>query len=440
MSMMFSDLRQKLGQLDTLEVSGRVRQVVGTLVESAGPRASVGEMCSLDLGDRQVPAEVVGFRDQRVLLMPLGGTTGLTPGALVRAHGSGFKFGFSKALRGRVLDGLGNPLDGKPLPPVERWISVEAPPPHALEREPIHKIFSTGVRAIDSLLTMGAGQRVGLFAGSGVGKSTLMGMIARGSSAEVNVIGLIGERGREVRDFIERTLGEEGLARSVVVAATSDQSPLVRIKGALLATALAEAFRDEDREVLLMLDSVTRVAMAQREIGLAVGEPPTTRGYTPSVFTLLPRLLERTGCAARGSITALYTVLVDGDDMNEPVADAVRGILDGHFVLSRKLAHQNHYPALDVLGSVSRLMHELVEREQSRAAGHLRRVLAVCEETRDLVNLGAYVPGASPEIDRALALKPEVDRFLRQEVDELQAPAETLEWLQALMMEGAENP
>ncbi len=435
--MMFSELRHKLGQLDTLEVSGRVRQVVGTLVESAGPRASVGEMCSLELGDREVPAEVVGFRDQRVLLMPLGGTAGLTPGALVRAHGSGFKVGFSNALRGRVLDGLGNPLDGKPLPPVERWISVEADPPHALERQPIHKTFKTGVRAIDGLLTMGCGQRVGLFAGSGVGKSTLMGMIARGSSADVNVIGLIGERGREVRDFIERTLGEEGLARSVVIAATSDQSPLVRIKGALLATALAEAFRDEAQEVLLMMDSVTRVAMAQREIGLAVGEPPTTKGYTPSVFTLLPRLLERTGAAAQGSITALYTVLVDGDDMNEPIADAARGILDGHFVLSRKLAHQNHYPALDVLQSVSRLMNELVDRDHYRTAGRMRKVLAVCEETRDLVNLGAYVPGSSPDIDFSLALKPEVERFLKQETDELLEPSQTLEWMRAVM-EGAE--
>ncbi|MEW6282968.1 MAG: FliI/YscN family ATPase [Candidatus Eremiobacterota bacterium] len=416
--------------LQTLELLGEVRQVVGTLVESAGPLASVGDLCTLEVGGRTaVPAEVVGFRDRRVLLMPLCATAGISPGCTVRPMGHGFKLGFSRALVGRVLDGMGKPMDGRPLPPPERWLSVDGAPPHALERPPIQEPFQTGIRAIDGLLTMGKGQRLGLFAGSGVGKSTLMGMVARNSSAQVNVIGLIGERGREVRDFLERTLGPEGLSRSVVVAATSDQSPLARIKGALLATALAEAFRDGGQDVLLMLDSVTRIAHAQREIGLAVGEPPTTRGYTPSVFSLLPRLLERSGSGPSGHITALYTVLVEGDDMQEPVADTVRGILDGHLVLRRELAHQNHYPALDVLQSVSRLMNELVSPEQRREAARVRQVLSVCHEARDLLSLGAYVPGNSPEIDRALELKPRVDAFLRQEVGEAATWEDTRAWL-----------
>lgn len=417
---------QRLAQLKTratdakgLPVIGRVCQVVGNLLESTGPDACLGEACVIQVqGQQEILAEVVGFREGRVLLMPMDSMAGIALGNAVRRAPAGLQPGFTETYLGRVIDGLGQPIDGLPLPPKQSSVMLDAPPPNALERRPIEHIFETGVRAIDSTLTMGVGQRIGLFAGSGVGKSTLLGMIARGSSADVNVIALIGERGREVREFLEKSLGPEGLARSVVVAATSDQSPLLRIRAAKLATAIAEAFRERGKEVLLMMDSVTRVALAQREIGLAVGEPPTTRGYTPSVFTLLPKLLERSGNSARGSITAIYTTLVEGDDMNEPIADAVRGILDGHFVLSRKKAHQNHYPALDVLASVSRLMNELATENHRSQAAKLRELLATFEESKDLVNLGAYTPGNSPKIDEALAKKPLLDGFLRQDLRE----------------------
>ena len=429
---------ERVDSVRTLPVAGRVRQVVGTIVESAGPSASVGDLCVIQIdSEHSIRAEVVGFRENRVLLMPMGPMAGIKPRCQVRIVGGTLNVPFSEELLGRVVDGLGNPIDGRPAPRPSRRVRLDAAPPTALERRPIKEILTTGVRAIDSLLTLGLGQRVGVFAGSGVGKSTLMGMIARFSSSEVNVIGLIGERGREVQHFIEECLGEDGLARSVVVAATSDQPPLVRIKGAMLATALAEAFRDDGKNVCLMLDSVTRVAMAQREIGLAVGEPPTTRGYTPSVFAMLPKLLERTGSSPRGTITGVYTVLVEGDDMNEPVADTVRSILDGHVVLSRELAHQNHYPAIDVLASVSRLMNDLVEARHRAQAGDLRSILATCREARDLVNLGAYVAGSSPEIDRALAMKPAVDNFLRQETGERCSLDETLTAMRQLFGEAA---
>ena len=417
-----------------LPTLGRVCQVVGNLVESTGLQVSLGESCVLQVGPGQeVMAEVVGFRDQRVLLMPMDNMAGIAMGNPVRRASSKFKPGFSQQYLGRVLDGLGQPLDGRPLPAPESFLSLEAPPPNALERLPIERVFETGVRAIDGLLTMGQGQRVGLFAGSGVGKSTLLGMIARGSSASVNVIALIGERGREVREFLEKALGPEGLARSVVVAATSDQSPLVRIRASKLATAMAEAFREQGKEVLLLMDSVTRIALAQREIGLAVGEPPTTRGYTPSVFTMLPKLLERSGNSARGSMTAIYTVLVEGDDMNEPIADAVRGILDGHFVLSRRKAQQNHYPALDVLASVSRLMNDVADGEHRLRASKMRELLATYEESLDLVNLGAYTPGNSPLIDEAIAQKPQLDAFLRQDLRERVAYSDTLDFQRRIL-------
>jgi flagellum-specific ATP synthase len=365
-----------------------------------------------------VPAEVVGFRENKVLLVPLGDLQEISQGNEVVATGSSLSVGVGEGLLGRVLDGLGQPLDGLGPFAVEAKVPVNRQPPNPMKRPRITEPLSYGVRALDGLLTCGKGQRVGIFAGSGVGKSTLLGMIARNTSADVNVIALIGERGREVRDFIERDLGEEGLARSVVVVATSDQPAICRLKGALVATAIAEYYRDQGLDVMLMMDSVTRFAWAQREIGLAVGEPPTTRGYTPSVFATLPRLLERSGTSERGSITAMYTVLVDGDDMNEPIADAVRSILDGHVVLSRDLVAKNHYPAIDVLGSVSRLMSEIAGPGHRAAAGEMRDLLATYRSAEDLINIGAYAPGSNPRIDRARALIDTLNGFLRQGVED----------------------
>ncbi len=419
---------------NAVRLNGRLTRVVGVLVESAGPAAHIGEICEIHYSRNDPPmlAEVVGFREDRVLLMPYGEIARLARHAEVVATGRSLCVPGSEALLGRVLDGLGRPLDGGPPVAAEELLSVLREPPHPLLRERIREPLSLGVRSIDGLITCGTGQRVGVFAGSGVGKSTLLGMIARNTEADVNVIGLIGERGREVRDFIERDLGEEGLRRSVVVVATSDQVSVQRLRGAQVATAIAEYFRDRGKRVLLMLDSVTRIAWAQREIGLAAGEPPTTRGYTPSVFAMLPKLLERAGMSDRGSITGLYTVLVDGDDMNEPVADAVRAILDGHIVLSRALAHQNHYPAVDVLASVSRVMPEITTSAHRAAAGHLRRLLAAYRDSEDLINIGAYVRGSNPLIDEAIDLLPEIRAFLQQDVDERCALNETIQRLISL--------
>ncbi|MGE0494441.1 MAG: FliI/YscN family ATPase [Vulcanimicrobiota bacterium] len=409
-------LAAELNNLEFLEASGRVCRVTGMLIESQGPPAGLGALCRIDTGPGQsLPAEVVGFTETRVLLMPIESMGNIRPGSPVTVVSEGFRFGYTPDLRGRVLDGLGRPIDGRPLPVHTRKVPLDRNPPSPLERPPVDQPLTTGVRAIDGLLTLGRGQRVGLFAGSGVGKSTLMGMLARGSEADINVIALIGERGREVGEFVHQHLGPEGLARSVVVAATSDRSPLERIKGAMLATAIAEAYRDDGLNVCLMMDSVTRVAMAQREVGLTVGEPPTSRGYTPSVFAVLPRLLERAGNNTQGSITGIYTVLVEGDDMNEPVADTVRGILDGHIILSRRLAHQNHYPAIDILGSVSRVMNQMVVPEHRQAAGQLRVLLADLAEARELLALGGYERGNSVEFDRALAAEPALNDFLRQD-------------------------
>ncbi len=394
---------------------GKVTRIVGLTIESQGPKAQVGELCRIRRADLSwVPAEVVGFRDDNVLLMPLGAADGLAPGALVEATGRPLRVAVGDDLLGRVLDGLGNGLDSGPSLVGEAYYPLVADPPHPLARPRIDQVLSTGVRAIDAMLTVGIGQRLGIFAGSGVGKSTLLGMIARNSRADVNVIGLIGERGREVMEFIERDLGPEGMARSVVVVATSDQPALVRLKGAFVATAIAEYFRDQGKNVLLMVDSLTRFAMAQREVGLAIGEPPTSRGYTPSVFSLLPRLLERSGRAEVGSITAFYTVLVDGDDMNEPITDAVRGILDGHIVLARDLANKSHYPAIDTLASISRLFTELATTEQKEAANQARRLLAVYRENQDLINIGAYKAGGNPEIDEAIEKLPAINSLLQQ--------------------------
>lgn len=405
---------------DLMRQYGKVRQVIGVVIESAGPNMAIGETCHIQYKRTAQPvlAEVVGFRDNKVLIMPLGDLLGIGAGSDVVSLGNPLQVAIGDDLLGRVLDGLGNPIDGKGPIFAERRAPIIAAPPPALARKRITQPLSLGIRAIDGLMTCGKGQRVGVFAGSGVGKSTILGMIARNTAADVNVIGLIGERGKEVRDFIERDLGEEGLRRSVVVVATSDQPALVRIKAAFVATTIAEYFRDQGLDVMLMMDSITRFAMAQREVGLAIGEPTTTRGYTPSVFALLPKLLERAGTAQSGTITGLYSVLVDGDDMNEPVADAVRSILDGHIVLSRQLAAANHYPAIDVLGSVSRVMPDVVDQNHYSAASALRDVLATYRDAEDLINIGAYVPGSNPRVDLAVSKIEAIRHFLRQDIYE----------------------
>jgi flagellum-specific ATP synthase len=425
---------QAISRLDTIRAIGRVAQVIGVVVESRGPACGVGEICKIHCGRSEEPvlAEVVGFRDSRTLLMPYANVTSIRPGSEVVASGSSLRVPVGRALLGRVLDGLGRPLDTKGSVGTETEYPTTACPPHPLARTRITEPLALGIRAVDGMMTVGKGQRIGIFSGSGVGKSTLLGMIARNTSADVNVIALVGERGREVRDFIEKDLGEEGLSRSVVVVATSDQVPVARLRGAQVGTAIAEFFRDQGLDVLLMMDSVTRVAWAQREIGLASGEPPTTRGYTPSVFALLPQLLERSGTGTKGSITGLYTVLVEGDDMNEPVADTVRGILDGHIVLSRDLASRNHYPAIDVLPSVSRLMPDVTSPDHRRCAGTLRDVLATYRASEDLINIGAYAPGSNPKIDFALGRIDNVNAFLRQGVDEKAGFAETTSRLTTL--------
>ncbi|HOK70197.1 MAG TPA: flagellar protein export ATPase FliI [Bacillota bacterium] len=427
----FSRYHAKLKGLDTIKQRGRVAQVIGLVIESDGPHAQVGEICSIYPRNATLPvtAEVVGFRENKLLLMPLGEMAGIEPGSEVVAGGNFLTVRVGDELLGRVLDGLGRPMDGLgPIHTVSEY-PVSSSPPNPLLRPRISKLLPLGVRAIDGLLTCGCGQRVGIFAGSGVGKSTLLGMIARNTRADVNVIALVGERGREVLEFIEGDLGEEGLARSVVVVATSDTPALVRIKGAMVATAIAEYFRDQGLNVMFMMDSVTRFAMAQREVGLAIGEPPATKGYTPSVFALLPKLLERSGTSERGTITGLYTVLVDGDDLTEPIADAVRSILDGHIVLSRKLADANHYPAIDVLRSVSRVMDNIVSPGQRAAAGRFRDLLATYREAEDLINIGAYVAGSNPKIDESIAAIDGFNAYLRQGVGEKVSFDEAVEGL-----------
>ena len=420
MSGALADVLGAVREADLHRRHGRIVDLIGLIVEATGLEAEVGEVCTIETGRGRpkVPAEVVGFRAGRTLLMALGDATGIGPGARVIASGQPLTVDVSDALLGRALDGLGRPIDGLGPVPGTSWRSAAAPPPDPLSRPRIRERVTLGVRALDALVPCGRGQRLGIFAGSGVGKSSLLGMIARSTSAEINVICLVGERGREVVEFMERDLGTEGLARSVVVCATSDQPALVRLKAAFTATAIAEHFRDQGRDVLLMMDSVTRFAMAQREVGLAIGEPPATRGYTPSVFALLPKLLERSGTSPSGSITALYTVLVDGDDMNEPIADAVRGILDGHVVLSRSLAHAGHYPAIDVLASVSRLVTEIVDADTRAAGNEVRKLMATYKDKADLISIGAYQQGTDPLTDAAIAARAPIDSFLRQSVDE----------------------
>lgn len=416
----FPQYRKGLSNCTTIKRHGRVSQVIGLTIESEGPKVQMGELCYIydKEGRNPIRSEVVGFKASKVMLMPLGEMGGISPGCEVRATGHPLSVKVGPKLLGRVLDGLGNPIDGKGPIEFEAEASIYNEPPNPITRPRINKPLSLGVRVLDSMLTFGRGQRVGIFAGSGVGKSTTLSMIARNCEASINVLALIGERGRELRDFIERDLGEEGMKRSVVVVATSDKSALVRLKGAYTGTAIAEYFRDQGHDVMLMMDSVTRFAMAQREVGLAVGEPPATKGYTPSCFALLPKLLERSGTSAAGTITAIYTVLVEGDDMNEPIADAVRGILDGHIVLNRKIAHKNRYPAVDVLQSVSRLFTEINPKDIQKAAGKLRNVLATYQENEDLINIGAYQRGSNPKVDFAIEKIDDVNKFLGQGIYE----------------------
>jgi flagellum-specific ATP synthase len=420
MALDLSRYQQAVRRTDALRLNGRVSQVVGVIVESVGPASRVGEICHIHTGRNRppLPAEVVGFRGNRVLLMPLSGMGDIAHGNEVIATGRPLSVRADRSLLGRVLDGLGRPMDGGPVIVGGADLCVQQSPPHPLRRQRIRGVLPLGVRAIDAFLTCGKGQRMGIFSGSGVGKSTLLAMMARNSTADVNVIGLVGERGREVREFMEGNLGEEGMRRSVVIVATSDQPAIQRLKAAFVATAVAEHFRDQGLDVLLTMDSVTRLAWAQREIGLAIGEPPTTRGYTPSVFAMLPQLLERSGAGEKGTITGLYTVLVEGDDLNEPVADTVRGILDGHIVLSRALAERNHYPAIDILASISRLMPQITSPEHRHAAGLLRRLTATYRSAEDLIRIGAYAEGANPEIDRAKAMMGPIEEFLIQSAEE----------------------
>ena len=420
---------------DLIKANGKVTKVVGLVTEAQGPSSRLGTICDIyPKGNMpKVRAEVLGFRDNKVLLMPLGEFRGISPGNRVVARQQKASIGVGDGLLGRVIDGLGNPIDGKGPIQIATEYPIYTNPTNPLLRNRITRPLDTGIRAINGLLTIGCGQRMGIFAGSGVGKSVLLGMIARKTTADVNVIALIGERGREVNDFLERDLGEEGLARSVVIVATSDHLPLIRMRGAFIATAIAEYFRDRGRHVILMMDSVTRFAMAQREIGLATGEPPTTKGYTPSVFSLLPKLLERAGTSpGRGTITGLYTVLVEADDMNEPIADAVRAILDGHIILSRDLAMQNHYPAIDVLNSISRVMVDIMDQKRMGNANKLKAVLDTYRKAEDLINIGAYVSGSNPRIDYSINMIEKTNDYLMQEITETAGFEDSIEQLNNL--------
>jgi flagellum-specific ATP synthase len=430
-----------VNQVSNYELRGMVTDMTGLIIEGTGPAVPIGSNVTIKSGLQQISAQVVGFRSDKVLLMPFGDVQGVAPGSTITAVEGNANVYASEALLGRVIDALGQPIDGKPLPAMDVVVPLYRDPPNPVTRRRITDCFDLGVRAMNSLLTVGEGQRVGIMAGSGVGKSTLLGMVAKHSQSDINVIALVGERGREVREFIERDLGPEGLARSVVVVATGNQSALLRIRAAFLATAIAEFFRDQGKKVVLMVDSVTRLAMAQREVGLAVGEPPSTRGYTPSVFSILPKLLERAGtCEGTGSITGLYTVLVEGDDMNEPVADTVRGILDGHVVLTRKLAQKGHFPAIDVLQSISRVMSDIVPKELIGSASKLRDVLAAYQDAEDLITIGAYKQGQNPRVDNAVARIDSVNSFLRQDADSPSSIQESWEALQGVINAPVESP
>lgn len=414
----FDKLKSKIDEFHYIYFEGKVKKVIGLTVEVEGIKAFVGEVCII-YNEKNTPiyCEAVGFKENDVILMPLGELVGISPGCRVVPLHKPLSVNCTGELFGKVLDGLGRPLDGSSLKLGVDY-ALDAQPPDPMKRRRIEDIIPTGVRAIDGFLTCGEGQRIGIFAGSGVGKSTTLGMIAREAKADVNVIALIGERGREVKEFIEKDLGEDGLKKSIIVCATSDQPALVRLKGAFTATAIAEYYRDQGKKVILMMDSVTRFAMAQREVGLAIGEPPATKGYTPSVFAMLPKLMERSGMSDKGSITAFYTVLVDGDDFNEPIADAVRGILDGHIVLSRSLAAKNHFPAIDILNSISRLMSTVADDEHKSAASTARDLIATYKDSEDLINIGAYVKGSNPKIDKAIAYHEPLEKYLKQGIKE----------------------
>ncbi|GGB30275.1 flagellar protein export ATPase FliI [Virgibacillus dakarensis] len=428
-------------QADTFKRYGKVLRIVGLMIESQGPDANIGEVCLIHAAkvrNQTVMAEVVGFNNEKIMLMPYSEVSEIGPGCLVESTGKALTIKVGRRLIGKVVDSLGKSLDNAKLPKGLTNYLTEQSPPNPLARPPIDEPIQVGVKAIDSLLTVGKGQRIGIFAGSGVGKSTLLGMIARNSSADINVIALIGERGREVREFIEKDLGEAGLKKSIVVVATSDQPALMRIKGAYTATAISEYFRDLGFQVNLLMDSVTRVAMAQREVGLATGEPPTTKGYTPSVFAALPKLLERTGTSSTGTITAFYTVLVDGDDMNEPIADTVRGILDGHFVLDRRLAEKGQFPAINILKSISRVMNQIVDKEHQEAAQKLRSLMAKYEDNSELIQIGAYKRGTDQEIDKAIAYYPKIQHYLKQAIFDYVTLDDSIRQMQKLLNGGAD--
>ncbi len=429
-------IKNSLRRKSLITYYGKVDKIVGLMIESTGPLANIGDVCRIyaGQGNRIVQAEVVGFRESRVLLMPYDDIDGIGPGSIVESTGDKLKVKVSESLIGRILDGTGTPIDDKGEVEGNLYYDVTNTPSNPLGRPRIDTRISFGVKTIDGLLTVGKGQRMGIFSGSGVGKSTLLGMIARNVTADVNVIALVGERGREVRDFIERDLGEDGMARSVLLVATSDQPAMQRLKCALTATTIAEYFKDQGKNVLLMMDSLTRYAMAQREIGLATGEPPVSRGYTPSVYSVMPKLLERTGNFETGSITGIYTVLVEGDDVNEPISDTVRGIIDGHIVLSRKIAMRNQYPAIDVLASVSRLMNEIVDKEQLDLANRMRSVLSVYYSNYDLITIGAYKAGTNPALDAAIAKIEKVNDFLRQDIYEAFSYEKTIELMKNALM------
>ncbi len=431
----------RIRSASTIKQSGRVAQIIGLIIESIGPAVSVGDLCQIENPDsgEKIRAEVVGFRDNRTLLMPLGSISGITPGSIVISTGEQLKISVGEELIGRVLGGLGHPIDGGKQIMTAATRPIISHPIQALKRRRITESVQTGVRVIDVMAACGKGQRMGVFAGSGVGKSILLGMIARGSTADVNVVALVGERGREVREFIEKDLGPAGLKKSVVVAVTSDQPALIRIKGAMVATTIAEYFRDQGKNVMLLMDSLTRIAIAQREIGLAAGEPPATKGYTPSVFAMLPKLLERAGTNERGSITGIYSVLVESDDFNEPISDAVRSILDGHVALSRRLAALNQYPAVDVLDSISRLMIDIRPKEHTRLAGRVREVIATYREAEDLINIGAYVKGSSAKIDYAISKIDSLNRFFLQDIKEYSDLNEALTTLNEIMGDDPEQ-
>lgn len=417
----FTSYRQKIEKTNPCQLLGRILHINGMLMESSGPPGAIGDLCTIIDPQTKEPhlAEIIGFKQNKYYLMTYGGEmTGIAPGTPVYSTGESLQIPVGESLKGRIINGLGQPIDGKGDILPEKYLSLLRPAPDALKRKRIDTPFHVGIRAIDGCLPIGLGQRVGIFSGSGVGKSTLLGMMARGSDAEINVICLLGERGREVREFIEKDLGEEGMKKSVVIVVTSDQPALMKIKGAYVATTIAEYFRDKGKLVLFTMDSLTRFAMAQREVGLSLGEPPTTKGYTPSVFAMLPKLLERTGMGENGAITAFYTILVDADDFNEPISDSSRAILDGHIVLSRRIASMNHYPSIDILESVSRLADAVASEEQMSMLRKIKELMAVYEEARDLINIGAYAKGANPKIDEAISKIDAINQFLRQNMYE----------------------